>query len=243
MPEKARDRLIIALDVDTLAEAADLVGKLDGHVGMFKVGMQLWAAYGPQAVEAIASKGGGVFLDLKFHDIPNTVAQAGRLVTRPGVRMFNVHTSGGLKMMAETVRISRKEAEARRIPAPVILGVTVLTSFDAAVLLETGVPGEVEQVVVQRALLAQRAGMDGVVASPREAQAIRNACGPGFVIVTPGVRPVWAESNDQQRMMTPGEAVKAGADYLVVGRPITSHPQPEVAACRVLEEMGAAFNA
>ncbi|MHB1419417.1 MAG: orotidine-5'-phosphate decarboxylase [Bacillota bacterium] len=243
MTRAAKERLIVALDVDTLAEAADLVDKLGGRAGMFKVGMQLWSAYGPEAVETIAGKGGGVFLDLKFHDIPNTVAQASRLVTRPGVRMFNVHTSGGLKMMEETARVSRKEAGSRGIPAPIILGVTVLTSMDASGLLETGVRGEVEQVVVQRALLAQKAGLDGVVASPREAQAIRQACGPGFIIVTPGVRPVWAESNDQQRMTTPAGAMQAGADYLVVGRPITSHPQPEAAACRIIEEMEEADNA
>ena len=231
-----RERLLVALDAPDLDAALALVAQLRPHVGGFKVGLELCTAAGaPRVVEAVAGAGGAVFLDLKLHDIPNTVAGAVRAACAlgPAVRMLTLHASGGLAMLRAAA-----EAAAPFPQRPLLLGVTVLTSVDAAALRdELGVAAPLEAQVLQLARLAQAAGLDGVVASPHEAAAIRRACGPGLLIVTPGVRPAWADAGDQRRVLTPAEALASGADYLVVGRPITAAPDPAAAAARIVEEL------
>ena len=240
MPPDATDRLIVALDVDTLDAALALVERLAGLVTRFKIGSQLFTAAGPAAVEAVRKRGAEVFLDLKYHDIPNTVAGAAREATRMGVLMFNVHASGGRAMMraaAEAATAAAKEFAARR---PLVVAVTVLTSLDRAALgAELGVTSSVEGHVLHLCRLAREAGLDGNVASPNEIRAIRNNLGAGWVIVTPGVRPAGGESNDQARIATPGAAARAGAHYLVVGRPITAAADPVHAAHAILAEISA----
>jgi orotidine-5'-phosphate decarboxylase len=232
-----RDRLIVALDVDSLDQAKQLVQLLAGEVGMFKVGKQLFTHAGPQAVKLIQDLGGEIFLDLKFHDIPNTVAKAAIEATRLGVKMFNVHASGSLEMMRTTVkqveRVCRREKRRR----PIMLAVTVLTSLNQDDLQRVGVEHEVADQVVRLALLTKEAAMDGVVASPHEVADIRAACGRRFVIVTPGIRPPEGKRNDQQRVMTPCEAVRSGVDYIVVGRPILEAGDPIKAARAIVADM------
>ncbi|MFZ5640738.1 MAG: orotidine-5'-phosphate decarboxylase [Bacillota bacterium] len=236
----AKDRLIVALDVDTMAEAEHLVAQLHDYVGVFKVGMQLYNSEGPEVLRRIHGLGGRIFLDLKLHDIPNTVGQAGAVLTRHRVFMYNVHTAGGKEMMQRAVDATVKEAEISGIPRPLVIGVTVLTSINQTILeQEIGINRDIKDQVVKWALLAKEAGLNGVVASPKEITAIREACGRDFVIITPGVRPAWAAVNDQKRVMTPAEAMQAGASYLVVGRPITAAADPVAAAQRILEEMEA----
>lgn len=239
-----KEKLIIALDVDTRDEALKLVDQLWNVVGAFKIGMQLYNAEGPKIVKEIHDLGGKVFVDLKFHDIPNTVDKASRVVARQGVLMFNVHAAGGLDMMRGAAVAAEEVAHQLNIPKPLVIAVTVLTSFaQQAFEQEVGIPRLIEHQVVEWAKLAKTAGLDGVVASPREIVPIREACGTDFHIVTPGVRPTWAAANDQKRVMTPGEAVKAGATYLVIGRPITGDNNPREAAERIVEEMEAGKNA
>ena len=237
-PRDPKDRLIVALDVDTIARAESLVDRLVGLVGHFKIGSQLFTACGPAAVETIQKRGGRVFLDLKFHDIPNTAAGAARETARMGVFMFTVHASGGRAMMraaAEAAAATAKELGGGR---PLVLAVTVLTSLDRAALgRELGVGSSVEGHVLHLCGLAREAGLDGCVASPNEIAAIRRQFGPAWVIVAPGVRPVGAEAGDQSRTATPAAAARAGAHYLVVGRPITAAADPATAAQAILEEM------
>ena len=239
-PTHVKDRLIVALDVETLADAERMVDRLEGLATRFKIGSQLFTAAGPGAVEAIQKRGAEVFLDLKFHDIPNTVAGAAREATRMGVLMFNVHGSGGRAMMAaaaEGAATAARELGGRR---PIVLAVTVLTSLDRAALgRELGVADSVEGHVLHLAALAAAAGLDGCVASPNEVGALRTSRGAGWVIVTPGVRPAGSAVGDQSRIATPEAAVSAGAHYLVVGRPITAAPDPARAADAVLREMSA----
>lgn len=233
-----KQRLIVALDVDTRTEAERLVEALEGQVGAFKVGMQLYNSEGPEIVRGLMQRGGKVFVDLKFHDIPNTVVQAGRVMTRLGVFMYNLHVAGGREMMRQTVAATHEEAKAAGVNPPLVLGVTVLTSITPQQLREEiGVDRDLTEQVVKWAKLAQEAGLDGVVASPQEIRAIRQACGPEFLIVTPGVRPAGSQLNDQKRVMTPGEAIAAGASYLVVGRPITGAADPAAAAQAIVQEM------
>lgn len=235
---KAKDRITVALDVDSRDEALSLVDLLKDEVGMFKLGMQLINSEGPTLVREIASRGIPVFVDLKFHDIPNTVAAVSRVMTRLGAFMFNVHAAGGQEMMRQAVRASGEEAAKLGVPRPRILAVTVLTSLDEeAVRKEMMVDLPVKELVVRWAVMAKEAGVDGVVASPQEITAIRKECGPDFLIVTPGVRPASAELGDQKRVMTPAEACRAGADYLVIGRPITKAPDPKAAAKKIAEEL------
>jgi orotidine-5'-phosphate decarboxylase len=239
-PTHVKDRLIVALDVETLAEAERMAGRLEGLVTRFKIGSQLFTAAGPGAVEAIQKRGAEVFLDLKFHDIPNTVAGAAREAARMGVLIFNVHASGGRAMMAAASEGAATAARELGVRRPIVLAVTVLTSLDRAALgRELGVADSVEGHVLHLAALAAAAGLDGCVASPNEIGALRTSRGPGWVIVTPGVRPVGSALGDQSRIATPGAAVSAGAHYLVVGRPITAAPDPARAAEAVLREMGA----
>lgn len=241
--KSAKERLIIALDVDTIQEAEVLVSRLQDHVGVFKVGMQLFNSEGPDVIRRIHQLGGKVFLDLKLHDIPNTVGQASAVLTRQRVLMFNIHTAGGAEMMKKAVEFTIREAEETGVSLPLVIGVTVLTSINQAMLEnEIGIPRSIEEQVVNWAKLAKEAGLNGVVASPKEIKAIRQACGNDFVIITPGVRPVWAAANDQKRVMTPKEAVQAGASYLVVGRPITGTADPAEAAKRIVEEMEEGLN-
>jgi len=232
-----RARLILALDVDTLADAERLVTTLVGEVGAFKIGKQLFVHAGPEVVRMVHRHGADVFLDLKFHDIPNTVAKAGVEAARLGVKLFNVHAAGGLEMMertrADVAAVCRRE----RLRRPRILAVTVLTSFARADLRQTGVDAEVPAQVARLARLARKAGMDGVVTSPREIAVVRRACGPRFLVVTPGVRPASAAADDQKRVETPAEAMRVGADYLVVGRPIAGAPNPVAAARDVVADM------
>ena len=238
MTADMKQKLIVALDVDARAEAESLVEALAPYVGAFKVGMQLYNSEGPDMVRALMERGAKVFVDLKFHDIPNTVVQAGRVMTRLGVFMYNLHVAGGSEMMRQTMEASRREAEALGLNPPLLIGVTVLTSITEAQLREEmGVERGLTEQVVQWAQLAQAAGLAGVVASPQEIRAIRQACGADFLIVTPGVRPAGAQLNDQKRVMTPGEAVQAGASYLVVGRPITGAADPAAAAQAIVAEM------
>lgn len=228
------NRVIVALDVATLSEATDLSRRLASHVAAVKIGSQLFTAEGPQAVHAMRDLGVRVFLDLKFHDIPNTVAGAVASARSLGVWMLNVHCSGGLAMMAEAARAASAAVPGGR---PLVLGVTVLTSLDEASLKDTlGTPRTLREQVQHLARQAQAAGLDGVVASPQEIADIRQACGANFLIVTPGVRPAEADRGDQRRVTTPGEAIRAGADYVVVGRPILAAKDPVEAAQRIAAE-------
>lgn len=233
----ARHKLIIALDVDELADAQALVKTLLPSAGMFKVGHQLFSRYGPAAVEMVHDAGGKVFLDLKYHDIPNTVKLAVEAATALRVAMLNVHTSGGTMMMAEAAKAARLAAEKLQCPKPIVLGVTILTSLSDADIVELGMIAPVESQVVRLARLAHASGLDGVVASPREIARLRTALPSGFIIVTPGVRTSVSPADDQKRTLSPREALKAGADYLVVGRPILKASDPLRAAQEIASAM------
>ncbi len=232
-----RERLIVALDVDDLEQATEFVRQLSGEVGMFKIGKQLFTHAGPQAVRQIQELGGEIFLDLKFHDIPNTVAKAAIEATRLGVKMFNVHASGSLEMMRLTAKEVARVCRQQKLRKPIMLAVTVLTSLNQDDLERVGVERKVADQVVRLALLTQEAAMDGVVASPHEVADIRAACGRRFVIVTPGIRPSDSKRNDQQRVMTPQDAIRGGVDYIVVGRPIIEAKDPVAAARAIVADM------
>lgn len=233
-----KDRLIVALDVPSRAAALALVERLAPHVGWFKIGKELFTAEGPALVRDVLATGAKVFLDLKFHDIPNTVASASVAALRMGVQMFNVHALGGGVMMRTTIERVRTVAEAEGLPLPIILAVTVLTSSDQATLDEIGLKGPLPEAVARLAKLARASGLGGVVCSPHEASFIREEIAdPAWAIVTPGVRPAWAAANDQRRFLTPAEAVAVGASHLVIGRPITAHPDPVEAVRLILEEL------
>lgn len=236
-PVTMRERLILALDVDDVERARSLVRLLAGEVGMFKVGKQLFTHAGPHAARLIQEMGGEVFLDLKFHDIPTTVGKAAVEATRLGVKMFNVHASGSLQMMRHTVREVSRVCRQENLRRPIMLAVTVLTSLNKNDLQKVGVDGEVADQVIRLALLTREAGMDGVVAAPNEVAAIRAACGRRFIIASPGIRPQGGKRNDQRRVMTPEEAIRAGVDYIVVGRPIMEARDPLSAVRGVISEM------
>ncbi|HEY0379549.1 MAG TPA: orotidine-5'-phosphate decarboxylase [Pyrinomonadaceae bacterium] len=240
MERSAKDKLIVVLDVETARRALDIFHMLKDVAGMFKVGSQLFTAGGPQVVREIITAGGRVFLDLKFHDIPNTVAAAGAEAARLGVSIFNVHASGGSEMMRRTSEAVAETAEREGLERPTVIAVTVLTSADDSVLAETGFSSGTAEQVRRLARLAASSGMGGVVASPHEVGLIRETVGRrDFVVVTPGVRPAGSARDDQRRVMTPAEAVRAGADYLVIGRPILNAPDPARAARDIIEEMEA----
>lgn len=235
-----RERLWVALDVETLKEADGLLERLGGAgpaetIGA-KIGSQLFTAAGPAAVETALKRGFAVFLDLKYHDIPNTVAGAVREATRIGVAMLNVHAAGGGAMMRAAAEAATKAAKDFGVARPICLGVTVLTSLDRQELQEVGVTGNVEAHVLRLAERAREVGLDGCVASPQEIRLLRRALGPRWTIVTPGIRPA-ERSDDQKRVATPTAAIRAGADAIVVGRPITAVPDPKAAAAAILSEI------
>ncbi len=238
----AAARAIFALDVSTLEEVRRFVGLLKDRVGLFKVGLELSTAFGPSAVHTVKAEGGRVFLDWKLHDIPNTVSRAAEEAVKLGVEMITLHATGGLEMMRQTAERCRKLAAQQKQPKPILLAVTVLTSLDEGNLKEIGFTGSIEERVVRLAELAQAAGADGVVASPREIQSIRRHLGSKIIIVTPGVRPAFIDSggDDQKRVMTAEEAISAGADYIVIGRPVRLASDPGAAMDRVLSEIGKA---
>ena len=234
----AKEKIIVALDVPSAEAALRVAHGLHGHVGMFKVGKELFTAEGPRVARNLLAEGNRVFLDLKFHDIPNTVRGAAEQAGMLGVDLMTVHAAGGRKMLAGAVEGARAAAKALgSAQAARVLAVTALTSLSAEDLAEVGFRGSPEEVVVRLARLAQAAGVDGVIASPREIAAIREACGPNFLIVTPGIRPAAGASDDQARTATPASAIRAGADYLVIGRPITGAPDPAAAADAIAAEM------
>ncbi len=230
---KTSTQLIVALDVDTAAQACHMAAQMSATVKWVKIGKQLFTRQGPEIVRELKGMGKKVFLDLKFHDIPNTVGQAVRAAAEIGADMTNVHASGGPEML--------KAAAAAAVGTPLILiAVTVLTSMDAQTLAAVGVPRSPEEQVLELAKLTRAAGVHGVVCSALEITAIRRACGENFVLVVPGIRPAGSGHGDQKRVMTPAEAVRAGADFIVVGRPITGAPSPGDAAAAILQEMQAA---
>ncbi len=241
MKPEAKDRLIFALDVDEFSAAENWVEQLHENVGLFKVGKQLFTRCGPEVVKMVQDRGGEVFLDLKYHDIPNTVAKAAVEACKLGVKMFNVHALGGAEMMRTTVAEVDAYCAATGINRPIMLAVTILTSSTAETLTEIGIDRSVEEMVPRLAKLAQDAGFDGVVASPKELQLIRAVCGDDFAIVTPGVRPSFAAMDDQKRVTTPTDAITAGATALVIGRPISAAKDPLAAAGKILAEIKAAM--
>jgi orotidine-5'-phosphate decarboxylase len=233
----------VALDFARLDEAIRFARPIVNLVGMFKINIHLFSAAGPEAVRQIAALGPGVFLDLKFHDIPNTVAGAITAAANlPGVELLNVHATGGLEMLRAAAKALA--ATPRQGQRAKLLAVTILTSLDRTAMRQAGISGTPGVRALSLARLTKKAGLDGVVASPHEIKAIRRACGKDFLIIVPGVRPRQtggARRDDQARVSTPGEAIRAGADYLVIGRPITGAPDPQAAARAILAEMGAAM--
>ena len=239
---KAKDKLMIALDLDSKEKAIDIIQRLEADVEIFKVGLELYLASRGKVVDYLQEKGKKVFLDLKFMDIPNTVAGAAREAAKMGVFMFNLHVPGGKQMMV-SAREAVEQVAAGGQKKPLIVAVTVLTSLDQNDLLQLGITQDIKELVISRAKLAKEAGLDGIVASPREAAQIRSVCGSDFVSVCPGIRPTWAATGDQKRIMTPKEAINQGATYLVVGRPIIAAADPAEAARKVIKEMEEDLNA
>jgi len=235
----SKEKLIIALDVPTAAEAGEIVSELGDIVGAFKIGLQLFTGAGPAFVEEIVEMGHRVFLDLKFHDIPNTVASAGVEAARLGVWMFNVHASGGGEMMGRTVEEVDTVCNRENLRRPLVIGVTVLTSSDRTTLSETGIEAEPGEQVLNLTKLAAKYGLDGVVASPLECKSIRAAgLGKEFLIVTPGIRPINATNDDQKRITTAAAALNVGADYLVIGRPVVRAEDRRAAVHEILQSFG-----
>jgi orotidine-5'-phosphate decarboxylase len=238
------ERIIVALDTPDVGQAGRWVEQLSGAVGAFKVGLEFIHAAGPQGIRAVQQAGASrIFFDGKFSDIPNTVAGAVRSTCALNPWLLNVHANAGANSMRAAVDTASRYASDNGVPRPLVIAVTVLTSLDREALGATGVPGEVQDQVVRLALLARETGLDGIVASPLEIEAIRAACGREFLIVTPGVRPAGGATHDQARVATPGAAVQAGADYLVLGRAITGAADPRAAAEAIAAEIAAAGRA
>jgi orotidine-5'-phosphate decarboxylase len=231
-----KKHLIVPLDFPSAVEAMDTVKELEGVVDYLKVGKQLFTAAGPDFVRELLKMGFKVFLDLKFHDIPNTVASAGIEAARLGVDMFNIHVSGGRAMMETTAEKVKSFCEENSIPRPIILGVTVLTSLSSEDLNEIGYRNSAQEQVRLFCKLAKASGLDGVVASAGEVKIVKEECGKDFITVTPGIRPLWAAADDQKRIVTPRKAIEAGSDYIVVGRPVTRAKDKKEAVRRLLED-------
>jgi orotidine-5'-phosphate decarboxylase len=232
-----KDKLIVALDVNDMRKVKTLVAELGDGAVYYKVGMELFYSVGPEVIRYLRAVNKQVFLDLKLHDIPNTVAQSMKVLTSLGVSMLNVHAAGGMAMMKAAAAAVKSQAEELKVSRPLVIAVTVLTSIDQQEWEGLNYGADLTEQVVHLAKLAQAAGMDGVVASPQEAAAIRKACGEKFVIVTPGIRPANSEVNDQSRIATPSGAIGSGAHFLVVGRPITAAAQPKLATEKIVKEM------
>ena len=242
MTNVAKDKLILALDVESADRALDLFVQLRDTVGIFKIGSRLFTAAGPTIVRAMVEKGGRIFLDLKFHDIPNTVATAGVEATRLGVSIFNVHASGGVEMMKRTAEAVAETAERERLMKPKVIAVTLLTSLNQASMEQLGINDKPPTVVARLTRLAADCGLDGVVASPQEIGIIRETvANRDFLIVIPGIRSSADETQDQRRTLNAAEAIRAGADYLVVGRPILNAEDPPGAARKIVEDIDAAM--
>ncbi len=243
--KESSEKLIFALDMGGgLEEVMAWVRRLAGHVGVFKVGKEAFTRFGPPLVQQIQETGSRVFLDLKFHDIPNTVARAAEGAVELGVAMFNVHALGGTTMMKQTVEAVRNMAEQRERPVPLVLGVTVLTSLNDEDLQQLGFSCSTGELVLKLARMAQDAGLSGVVASAQDVEAIRKACGEGFVIVTPGIRGLaMVPGDDQKRTLTAEEAIRRGSDYLVIGRPIRTAEDPVAAADEFCREIARGLDA
>ena len=231
-------RVIVALDVKTKTEALSLISQLPEAV-IFKVGLELFTSEGPSLVRDIQERGKKVFLDLKLHDIPNTVAEAIRAGVRHGAALMTIHAAGGAEMMAAAAAAASEESAKRGAPRPLLLGVTVLTSLKDEQLLQVGMSVPTSGQVLRLARLAAASGMDGVISSPQEIELLRRETARGFLIVTPGIRPAWASADDQKRIMTPGQALSLGADYLVIGRPVTRADSPPQAFQRIVAELQA----
>ena len=234
--EDLKKKIIIALDVKNKEEAVAVVSGLK-EARTFKVGLELFTAEGPTLFKKLKVLRKRIFLDLKLHDIPNTVAGAVRSAVRHGIQMMTIHASGGREMMARAAEAARETAEMDKVEAPLLLGVTILTSLKSADLDEVGMKPDLAGQVLRLAGLAKSAGMDGVVCSPQEIEILRQEYGRDLLIVTPGIRPAWAEAQDQKRIMTPAEALRKGADYLVIGRPITEAASPQDSFTRIVEEL------
>ena len=225
----AADKIIVALDVPTKKQALGLAEQLRKEISFFKIGLQLYTAEGPEVVRAILASGARVFLDLKFNDIPTTVSRTVEAAGNLGVQMLTIHLSGGSDMIRAAVAVPRNEL--------LILGVTVLTSVNEGMLRETGISDEIDNQVLRLAKLGVARGVDGIVASPHEIKSLRAEFGDKIKIVAPGIRPSWSEPGDQKRFMTPRQAIEAGADYLVIGRPIIAHSNPREAVAKILAEI------
>ncbi len=237
-PKSAKDRIILALDVDTIEEVEKLVVELKDYVGFFKVGLQLFTSCGYKPLEIIKKHGGKVFFDGKFHDIPNTVARACVNLINNGVDFFDVHTSGGSKMLGTTVKLTKEYAKKYSLPEPTIIGVTLLSSFGQKTLTtELGVEKSLEQYVLTLSEVAKQVGLDGVLASATEAKEIRKHVGKDFVIICPAIRPTWSVVDDQVRVVTPTDAIKSGVDYMVVGRPVTQADDKISAVKLIIDEI------
>ncbi len=234
------NKVFCALDTPSLDIALGLANRMKGTLGGMKLGLEFFGAQGPVGIRRVAETGMPIFLDLKFHDIPNTVAQAVTSVTPLAPLMMTIHAGGGQAMMRAAAEAARETAAKAGVPRPKLLGVTVLTSLDDSDLHAAGVSGSVEDQVVRLARLAQDSGLDGVVCSPKEIVPIRRACGPDLILLVPGIRPAGAALGDQKRVMTPREAVDAGATYLVIGRPITEASDPRAAALAIADSLDAA---
>ncbi|MCX5887328.1 MAG: orotidine-5'-phosphate decarboxylase [Proteobacteria bacterium] len=230
-------RVILALDVDTIDQARDLVSHLAPSFRIFKVGYQLFTHYGIQALEMVKGLGGEVFLDLKFHDIPETVARACEEATRHRVKLFTIHALGGKEMIKRAAEQTKMAAEKFGVTKPLVLAVTVLTSLNQEQIREVGIDLPLKDSIIRLAQLAQEGGADGVIASAQEAALIKENCGKSFLVIAPGIRPAFASAHDQKRIATPRAAFEAGADYIVIGRPITQAKDPVEAAKKLIEEL------
>lgn len=243
-PTNAKERIILALDVDNLEEAENLVTELKDYVGYFKVGLQLFTSYGFSAIKMIKDHGGKVYCDLKFHDIPHTVSHACSNLIKHNINFFNLHLQGGSKMVAQVVKTAKSTAKSLEVDPPCILGVTLLSSFGQRTLTEElCVEKNIEEYILQLAQIAKDNGLDGIVAGASEAKRIRQEFGEDFILLCPAIRPTWAAVNDQVRVDTPSEAIKAGADYLVIGRPITDAQDKVSAVNLIIDEINSVLHA